>query len=266
MDYSAKCEKLINSYFDWQVEAIKIKSDGQRCNFIIPFTDPINDNIILSVEFFPSPDTIRITDNSRTINMLYHSGVNLGYYTSQNSNTVKVFNKLLEKNNLKLEENNIIAICKFKSFPLYFSRMLETIISSYQLINLAKRVPFEKTFKEIFKDFLIENKKKDFEMNFKAKSEIETFQIDFAFSNGVYKFIDTLMPIRESARILRMQAESQAFKWINLKREKKYEFVSISVYDNRKIQWSDLSIAILQKHSDHLMSWDNRKQILPIIA
>ncbi len=266
IDYSIKCKNLLNSYFNWQVDSIKINSDKQRCNFITPFTDPINDNIILSVEFFPSPDTLKITDNARTINMLYHSGVNLGYFATQKSNTAEIFDKLLKKNNLSLEENNIVALCKISNFPLYFNRMIETMLSAFQLINLAKKVPFEKPFKEIFKDFLIESKKKNFTMDFKAESKTEPFLIDFAFSNGVYKFIDTLVPIRETAKILRMQAEAQAFKWMKLKEEKIYNFIPIAVYDNRKISWSELSLSILHQHSDYIISYDNRKEILSIIS
>lgn len=266
VDYSIKCKKLLDSYFNWQIKSIKVDSDKNKCSFITPFVDPINDNIVLSVEYFPSPDTLKISDNARTINMLYHSGVNLGYYTNQNSNTVKIFKSLLKKNKLSLEENNSISIiCKIDNFPLFFNRMIETIISSFQLINFAKKVPLEKSFKELLKDYLIDNERENFKMDFKVQSKIEMFNIDFAFSNGKYKFIDTLVPVRESTKILRMQAEAQAYKWITLKEDKTYDFTSIGIYDDRKIQWPEISISILKNYSDYVLPWENRNKLLEII-
>lgn len=263
-DYSDSCHKLLDEYLEWQKDNFLILQSENNCKFITPFLNPIHDNMELTVEK-TNTNYIKITDKAKTINFLYHEGVNLGYFASQRSKTQDIFKNILKEAELIEENNEIFVLCPITKFPIYFHKMIEVILSIYRLMHLAKPVSFEKSFFEICKDFFIKNKKSKFENNFKASTSMGEFNIDFVFSNGKYKFIDALHPIDESRRFLRLLAESQAYKWIKLSEDKKYDFIPSAIYDNRKIEWSEIPINILKDQSDYIFGWDEKDKILSLL-
>jgi hypothetical protein len=247
---------------NWQKENFKILKDNGNCRFVTPYRDLYNDNLELSVEE-KIGELIKITDNGRTVSVLYHFGISLGVYAKKNSNMQKRLKEILDNFGLDIDKNEIFTACKFDKFPEHFHNIINAIIEIFQLVNLAQPLIFEKDFNDQVHDFFSFKKITYFQREYSVSSDVKTFKIDYYFKNSKDIFLDTLHVYKPRPGLWESTAMQEAYKWIKLKDVR--DFIPSAIYDNSKEEWSRDSLKILEDQSPGVFSWKERYDFIKFL-
>jgi len=256
-NFSENCSLLLEEYLNWQRENFILLKENGTCKFVTPFWDLFHDHLEISIEKTISPDTIKITDNERTVSNLFHFGVKVGIHSGPNSSIQKRLDNILEEYSIEKTENEIFVHSKIDEFSNNFHKMISAIFAAYQLVNLAKPLKLEKNFKEQVGDYLGLKKIKPTYRNFEVLTKKKPFRIDYVFNDKNNIFLDALHSTDLNPKSIGYEVSFEYLKWAKLQ-ENKIKFEPMAIYDNRRIQWAQQELDILSEFTDYLYGWDEK--------
>lgn len=163
----------INNYIEWLRQKITFTQLGDWFEITTPFLDYHNDHIQLYVK--TDDENIVLTDGGNTLNELDLLGVNI----ERSERRKNEFTVIMNGFGIKSENNQLIAYANKENFPEVKHRLIQAILSVYDMFLLAEP-KVESFFIEDISTFFDENDIRYIKLlSFIGKSGF-THQFDFS--------------------------------------------------------------------------------------
>ena len=250
----ADCKDIINEYTDWLNRDFSISNENGKCNIVTSFLLPNNDCIELDV--YNKDDGLIVSDKGETVDYLFLNGIDMNH---TRSNHIKA---VMQRTGLKFNEDVIYGVAKnIQELPLVINSVISAVKDVSCLIYTAsgREVSY---FKEKIETFLDLHK-----IKYNTGYSIMGYSIKHNFDLAIIKNrINLIEPLSvfNSSRAISL-AETVSFRFNDVKRVND-NVVSISCIDDSLDVWSPKPMNVLEKYSDHVISWNkDHDKIIDII-
>lgn len=253
------CQKLIETYLSGIKKDLSIERVENGCVLYTPYLDPSNDIIKVFIEDIN--DKIRISDISQVDEYLFLHGVDIKPKSVVEWNFKKTLNRLkINSNGSEL----FVEVSK-ENIADGINRIVNTVISLDNLTYTSKtRTSVD--FQDEVASWLTDN-----HVTYESKVSIEDrlaappVVIDFVI-NRIDKVPVYLGAFHSESK---QYADTLAYKWhsnIIQLRSANYQFYSSVILDDDEENVWDKSYKLFNKYADCVVYWEDRNNILPILA
>ena len=254
-----ECNQIVEKYLNGLKNVLSIESTDSGCILYFPFLDPSNDPIMIFVE--KNGDKFRISDMAQANEYLFLHGLDI----KPNTKAEWYYNDVVKRFGINSDNNELFVEVEEQNITDAVNKILTAINSIDHIIYTLSPRELPNFQDEVVK-WLTDEK-----IIFKQKIEIyrgvtEPFKIDFEIQRRAKPqiFMQALhATIKQSAKNL-------AFKWDfywNDMIDAGYKFDSVALLDDtiEDHVW-EAAIPILKKKTKHVIFWEERADLLPILA
>lgn len=142
----AECKHLVNGYFSWLKEELRIEQVNSGCIISTPFLDRHNDEIEIYVE--KRGDVIWLTDDGYTLNDLRHSSVALDTDKRQ-----RHLRSIIQGFGIRNEGDELCVSTTTKDFPQRKHNLIQAILAVNDMFVMGEESVLQ-LFKEDVEKFL----------------------------------------------------------------------------------------------------------------
>lgn len=253
------CQKLIETYVSGIKKDLSIERVENGCVLYTPYLDPSNDIIKVFIEDIN--DKIRISDISQVDEYLFLHGVDIKPKSVVEWNFKKTLNRL----NINSNGSELFVEVSKEDIADGINRIVNTVISLDNLTYTSKtRTSVD--FQDEVASWLTDN-----HVIYEPKVSIEDrlaappVVIDFVI-NRIDKIPVYLGAFHSESK---QYADTLAYKWhsnIIQLRSANYKFYSSVILDDAEENVWDKSYKLFNRYADCVVYWEDRNNILPVLA
>lgn len=253
-----KCKDIIEKYLSFLKENFIVKETHLGCYIITPYIGYNGESIDIYIEELGG-GVFRITDSGNTLVDL--STINVDVNSGKGK---EIFKELLELYEINEEAGELfVNVYNIDDLPKKLNLFINAI-NSILCLEYLKMPAREKKFSQIVHEYCSLNDLKHYyQRQIVIRNVKHTIDISSIDLKNLIQTIGTTIDIPST---MKRFTEVKIFPFVEIEtspteRDKYYRVV---IYDD-SIEWDNESTAIMENHSDELLSWKEREKLRDIL-